>query len=75
MSLKVEIWSDVVCPWCYVGKRRFEEALARFEHRDEVELVRSPTRRRRSSGAGHRLVRARAAHPRDSRRLRALLRG
>ena len=39
MSLKVEIWSDVVCPWCYVGKRRFEEALARFEHRDEVELV------------------------------------
>ena len=39
MSLKVEIWSDVVCPWCYIGKRRFEEALARFEHRDEVELV------------------------------------
>jgi len=39
MSLKVEIWSDVVCPWCYVGKRRFEEALTRFEHRDEVELV------------------------------------
>jgi predicted DsbA family dithiol-disulfide isomerase len=32
----VEIWSDVVCPWCYVGKRRFEEALQRFEHRDEV---------------------------------------
>ena len=39
MSLKVEIWSDVVCPWCYIGKRRFEAALARFEHRDEVELV------------------------------------
>ena len=39
MSLKVEIWSDVVCPWCYVGKRRFEAALARFAHRDEVELV------------------------------------
>ena len=39
MSLKVEIWSDVVCPWCYIGKRRFESALARFEHRDEVELV------------------------------------
>ncbi|MHB1533268.1 MAG: DsbA family oxidoreductase [Acidimicrobiales bacterium] len=39
MSLKVEIWSDVVCPWCYIGKRRFEAALARFEHRDEVAMV------------------------------------
>ena len=39
MSMQVEIWSDVVCPWCYIGKRRFEAALARFEHRDEVELV------------------------------------
>ena len=37
--MKVEIWSDVVCPWCYVGKRRFESALARFEHADEVEVV------------------------------------
>lgn len=32
----MEIWSDVVCPWCYIGKRRFEGALARFEHRDHV---------------------------------------
>ena len=39
VSLKVEVWSDVVCPWCYIGKRRFEAALARFDHRDEVELV------------------------------------
>jgi predicted DsbA family dithiol-disulfide isomerase len=37
--MKVEVWSDVVCPWCYIGKRRYEAALARFEHRDEVELV------------------------------------
>jgi len=37
--LKVEIWSDVVCPWCYIGKRRFESALARFPHRDAVEVV------------------------------------
>jgi predicted DsbA family dithiol-disulfide isomerase len=37
--VKVEIWSDVVCPWCYVGKRRFESALERFEHRGEVEVV------------------------------------
>jgi predicted DsbA family dithiol-disulfide isomerase len=37
--LKVEIWSDVVCPWCYIGKRRFESALSRFEHRDRVDLT------------------------------------
>jgi predicted DsbA family dithiol-disulfide isomerase len=34
----VEIWSDVVCPWCYIGKRRFEAALARFDHADEVQV-------------------------------------
>lgn len=39
MSMRVEIWSDVVCPWCYVGKRRFETALAAFPHRDDVELL------------------------------------
>lgn len=39
MSLHVEIWSDVVCPWCYIGKRRFEAALARFAHRAEVTLT------------------------------------
>jgi predicted DsbA family dithiol-disulfide isomerase len=37
--VKVEIWSDVVCPWCYVGKRRFEAALGAFEHGDGVEVV------------------------------------
>ncbi len=37
--MRVEIWSDVVCPWCYIGKRRFEQALASFAHRDEVEVV------------------------------------
>jgi predicted DsbA family dithiol-disulfide isomerase len=35
----IEIWSDVVCPWCYIGKRRLEHALADFEHADEVEIV------------------------------------
>jgi predicted DsbA family dithiol-disulfide isomerase len=35
----VEIWSDIACPWCYIGKRRFEAALARFEHRAEVDVV------------------------------------
>ena len=37
--MEVEIWSDIACPWCYVGKRRFEAALARFEHRDEVRVT------------------------------------
>ncbi len=36
--MQVEIWSDVVCPWCAIGKRRFETALAGFEHRDELDV-------------------------------------
>ncbi|WP_283133123.1 DsbA family oxidoreductase [Rhizohabitans arisaemae] len=36
--MKIEIWSDIVCPWCYIGKRRLEQALDRFEHAAEVEL-------------------------------------
>jgi predicted DsbA family dithiol-disulfide isomerase len=35
----IEIWSDVVCPWCYIGKRRLEEALGSFRHADQVEVV------------------------------------
>ncbi len=37
--MHVEIWSDIACPWCYVGKRRFEAALADFEHRDGVQVT------------------------------------
>ena len=37
--MRIDIWSDVVCPWCYIGKRRLESALAAFPHRDEVEIV------------------------------------
>nr|WP_233149896.1 DsbA family oxidoreductase [Kineosporia sp. A_224] len=37
--MRVEIWSDVVCPWCYIGKRRFESALAAFPEADRVEVV------------------------------------
>jgi predicted DsbA family dithiol-disulfide isomerase len=37
--VKVEIWSDVVCPWCYVGKRRFEAALTRFAAAGDVDVV------------------------------------
>jgi predicted DsbA family dithiol-disulfide isomerase len=36
---RVDIWSDIACPWCYVGKRRFEAALARFPERERVEVV------------------------------------
>ena len=36
--MKVEIWSDVVCPFCYVGKRKFEKALGEFAHRDDVQI-------------------------------------
>ena len=37
--MRVDIWSDVVCPWCYIGKRRFDQALAGFAGRDQVEVV------------------------------------
>ncbi|HUR83950.1 MAG TPA: DsbA family oxidoreductase [Solirubrobacteraceae bacterium] len=37
--VNVEIWSDIACPWCYVGKRRFEAALAGYEHADEVQVT------------------------------------
>jgi predicted DsbA family dithiol-disulfide isomerase len=37
--MEIEIWSDVACPWCYVGKRRFEAALEQFEHRDDVTIT------------------------------------
>ena len=37
MSVKVDIWSDIACPWCYVGKRRFEKAVAAFDGDVEVE--------------------------------------
>jgi predicted DsbA family dithiol-disulfide isomerase len=37
--LKIEVWSDVVCPWCYIGKRRLESALAELEHPGEVQVL------------------------------------
>ncbi len=37
--MRIEVWSDLVCPWCYIGKRRLERALAGFAHRDRVEVV------------------------------------
>jgi predicted DsbA family dithiol-disulfide isomerase len=38
-AVHVEIWSDIACPWCYVGKRRLEAALADYEHRDDVTVT------------------------------------
>ncbi len=37
--MKVEIWSDIMCPFCYIGKRQFENGLKGFAHNDEVEIV------------------------------------
>jgi predicted DsbA family dithiol-disulfide isomerase len=37
--MEVDIWSDIACPWCYIGKRRFEQALTEFEHSDEVHVT------------------------------------
>lgn len=58
--MQIEVFSDVVCPWCYIGKRRFEAALAAYEHRDEVqvtwrsfELDPSAPREREHDGATH----------------------
>ncbi len=36
--MKVEIWSDIVCPFCYIGKRKFEKALEGFEGKENVEI-------------------------------------
>lgn len=38
-KMKVEIWSDVMCPFCYIGKRKFEAALNQFEHKNNVEII------------------------------------
>jgi predicted DsbA family dithiol-disulfide isomerase len=36
--MKIDIWSDVRCPFCYIGKRKFEKALSQFEYKDKVEV-------------------------------------
>ncbi|RXG26492.1 protein disulfide-isomerase [Leeuwenhoekiella polynyae] len=38
-KMKVEIWSDIMCPFCYIGKRKFDKALEQFSHRDKVEVI------------------------------------
>lgn len=39
MTLKIDVWSDIACPWCYVGQARLAKAIAGFEHRDEVDVT------------------------------------
>ncbi len=38
-TARIEIWSDIACPWCYIGKRRFAQALDEFEHRDRLSVT------------------------------------
>lgn len=38
-QLKVEVWTDINCPFCYLGKARFAQALEEFDHRDDVEVI------------------------------------
>ena len=49
--MRVEIWSDIACPWCYVGKRRFEAALAAFEHGDDVQVTCTSSRCSKAASA------------------------
>lgn len=58
--MKVEIWSDVICPWCGLGQHRLDAALAGLPWRDEVELV-------------HRSFQLDPAHPAGTRPVRAML--
>jgi predicted DsbA family dithiol-disulfide isomerase len=37
--MKIELWSDFACPFCYIGKKRFESALNNFPHKDQVEVI------------------------------------
>ena len=37
--MQIEIWSDVICPWCYIGKRRFEQALAQTGQREDINII------------------------------------
>jgi predicted DsbA family dithiol-disulfide isomerase len=39
MKMKIEIWSDVVCPFCYISKKNFEKALSKFEHKNRIDVI------------------------------------
>ena len=42
VGLSIEVYSDVVCPWCYIGKRRLEQALETVQHRQVVRVIWRP---------------------------------
>lgn len=68
--MKVEIWSDIACPWCYLGRRRFEHALQQFDHGNEVEIIwRSfeldPNAEREYPGSVNDMLVAKKGFPRD----------
>jgi predicted DsbA family dithiol-disulfide isomerase len=73
-KLRVDIWSDIACPWCYVGKRRLEQALDRFPHRAETEIVwrafeldpSAPRIRDTSQSYAERLARKYGTQPREA---------
>src|SRR5215467_1691407 len=65
--MQVEIWSDVVCPWCYLGKRHFEGALEQFPHRGEAE--REMEQRAARYGLIFRMADLRSGNTRDAHRL------
>ncbi|MGA8863675.1 MAG: DsbA family oxidoreductase [Gallionella sp.] len=37
--MQIEIWSDVICPWCFIGKRHFEKALEQFGHHEDISVI------------------------------------
>ena len=64
------MWSDVVCPWCYLGKRNFEQALRQFGHRDAVDVE----QRAAEAGLTFRMKDLRSGSTRDAHRLLQLAR-
>lgn len=59
--MKIEVWSDFVCPFCYIGKRKLEIALNKFEYRDEVEInfksfELNPTSKKKVDGSMHEII-------------------
>jgi predicted DsbA family dithiol-disulfide isomerase len=83
VALDVDIWSDVTCPWCAAGKRSLDEALAVFEHRDDVQVTwhafeldpGAPRDRERGGNTfdAHRLVKHAAAHGRETALMERLM--
>jgi predicted DsbA family dithiol-disulfide isomerase len=75
-KLRVDIWSDIACPWCYIGKRHLEQALDRFAHKQDVEVVwrafeldaSAPRVRDSSQSYAERLARKYGTQPQEAQR-------